>query len=118
MCGIVPAAVLTRVFIPRQYVTPIKMQMLLWQAIEPQQSDHPRHLNLKADRANPIFVGLFIIGAHFADFLPGLEGIIGKLAVLQINYFGHLAVQQAESTANIYNMHCHIKAIENQNTGV
>jgi hypothetical protein len=118
MRGIVPAAVLTRMFIPRQYVTPIKMQMLLRQAIEPQQPDHPRHLNLKSNRANPIFVGLFIIGAQFAYFLPGLEGIIGKLAFLQMNYFGHLAVQQAESTANIYNMHCHIKAIENQNTGV
>ena len=117
MRGIVPAAVLADVLIPGQHVAPVKMQLLLRQAVEHQQPDYAGHLNLKSNRANPIFVRLFVIGTQFAYFLPGLERIIGKLSFLQMNYFGHLAKQQAKCPADIYNMHRHIKAIEHQNAG-
>src|SRR3972149_3493361 len=80
MGGIMSAAVLTGVFIPGEYVSSIKVQLLLWQAIERKQANDPGYLNLKIHGENPIFMRLFVIGTQFAHFPPGLECVICKLS--------------------------------------
>ena len=112
--GEFPTAILADISVPGHYVAPVKMEFLLGQAVEMQQSDDARHLNLEVDRSNPIVVRLFFIRAKLAHFPPCIERIGSELAVVLVNDFGHFAAEQAESPTHVYHVNGHEEPIKHQ----
>ena len=112
-----PAAILAGMFVPGEDGAAVEVQMLLGNAVEIQQPNHAGSENLEIDAANPIFVRLFAIDVQFAEFEPGFEGIVREPAFFEMDDFGQIAIEQAESPADIDDMHRHVQAVQDQNAG-
>jgi hypothetical protein len=114
MRGKMATAILAQMTIARQDISPVQVEFLLGQAIKRKEPNDTRHLDLEVDRADPIFVGLFVFGTQFAHLSPGFERVGGKLPFFEMDHLGQLATKQPDGAFHIDDVDGHIEPIEHQ----
>jgi len=114
MRGKSPTAVLAFVAVARQDVAAAEMHFLPGEAIKCKQANHTRHLDLEVDGFDPIVFGLFDFGTQFAYVAPGIEGVVGELALLHSDDFGQFAAKESERPPHVHDMDGHVEPVENQ----
>jgi hypothetical protein len=68
------------------------------------------------DRADPVFVGLLGVGPGLAEFPPGLEIVVGELAVFGVDDLGQLPADQAKGPAHADDVDGDVRTVQDQDT--
>src|SRR5262249_23368309 len=79
------AAILAAIAVAGEQIAAVEADRLPRDAIERQQANHARHLQLEIHAANPVVVLLLEGGTQGANFAPRLEVVIGVLTFLEVN---------------------------------
>jgi hypothetical protein len=87
-------------------------------SIKSSQADDPRDLNLKVNSSDPVIVLVFGVATQTTELAPALEVIIGKLTLIDIDYFSDFAKQQDESMASRYDSDSHEVSVKDENARI
>jgi hypothetical protein len=96
----------------------IESDRRLWQAIEQDQSNYTRNLQLSRWGSQVILAVLFLKRLEFGKLTPALEIVVAVLIILDGDDLSTPPIEKGHCSPNVDDANRHVESVQNQNTTI